>query len=270
MKPVLLSTGQAARLCSVTPDTVLKWVKSGRLPARRTAGGHFRIARPDLEQLAGIAVAVPAPAPPGAELPRTRHFQYCWEYNSRDGRPLPGCAECLVYRARAQRCYELAALGGAGHQRVFCRSRCEECDYYRRVHAQRTNVLVVSDNQVLTALLQREAGAAPFNLETTECEYACSALVDTFRPDFAVIDCSLGPQRTQDICAHLLADPRLPFVRIVLAARRGEFPTECDRAIFARIARPFGVSDIAACLDGVRQEPEAKGGTTAGEAAPAR
>ena len=31
-----LTTGQAAELCSVTPDTVLKWIRSGRLAAART------------------------------------------------------------------------------------------------------------------------------------------------------------------------------------------------------------------------------------------
>jgi excisionase family DNA binding protein len=259
----LLSTGQAARLCAVTPDTVLKWVRSGRLRAHRTAGGHCRIARRDLESLNLVPAAnesTPNAAPLSSRRPN-RHFEYCWEYNSRDGNPLPGCQECLVFQARAERCYEIVKrAGGVGHQRIFCRGACEDCDYYRRVQSQRTNVLVVSDNQVLTALLRRESTAAPFNLEITDCEYACSALVDSFRPDFAVVDCSLGPQRSQDICAHLLQDPRIPFARIILAARPQEFPTECDRAIFARIARPFGIEDIAACLEGIASQRSLQGG----------
>ena len=48
-KAGLLTTGQAAKLCAVTPDTVLKWIKKGRLEATRTAGGHYRVALPDLE-----------------------------------------------------------------------------------------------------------------------------------------------------------------------------------------------------------------------------
>ena len=35
-----LSTGQAAGICSVSPDTILKWIRSGKLPARKTAGGQ--------------------------------------------------------------------------------------------------------------------------------------------------------------------------------------------------------------------------------------
>ena len=45
----MLSTGKVAKLRSVTPDTVLKWIKGGQLPAIRTAGGHYRIARRDLD-----------------------------------------------------------------------------------------------------------------------------------------------------------------------------------------------------------------------------
>ena len=48
MQAELLTTGKAARFCSVKPDTVLKWIKKGRLPAARTAGGHYRIEEQDL------------------------------------------------------------------------------------------------------------------------------------------------------------------------------------------------------------------------------
>ena len=61
-----LSTGAAARLCSVNPDTVLKWIKKGRLPATRTVGGHYRIEEQDL------AALIPAHAVSGVaahELP---------------------------------------------------------------------------------------------------------------------------------------------------------------------------------------------------------
>ena len=38
-----ISTGKAAKMLSVTPDAVLKWIKKGKIPARRTPGGHYRI-----------------------------------------------------------------------------------------------------------------------------------------------------------------------------------------------------------------------------------
>jgi excisionase family DNA binding protein len=247
-----LSTGQVAKVCSVTPDAVLKWIKAGRIKAHRTAGGHYRIDQTELERLRlapeAEAVAVSSPRD-------SRQFQYCWEYRSEGGQPISGCRECAVYHMRAHRCYEVMKLAPeSGHQKLFCHGACETCDYYLRVHDQETNVLVISSDQILTALLAREAPAAPFNLRSTNCEYSCSALVDSFRPDFVVIDCSLGPERTEDMCSNLLQDPRVPFVKIVLAAKPGEFPKECNRAIFAHIGRPFGVRDIAECIESLRRD----------------
>ena len=43
------STHEAARICRVTPMTVIRWIEDGRIPAFKTAGGHRRINRPDLE-----------------------------------------------------------------------------------------------------------------------------------------------------------------------------------------------------------------------------
>ena len=45
MKKGYLTTFQAADILSVTPDSILKWIKSGKLKARRTPGGHYRIPR---------------------------------------------------------------------------------------------------------------------------------------------------------------------------------------------------------------------------------
>jgi excisionase family DNA binding protein len=43
------STHEAARICRVTPMTVIRWIEDGRIPAFKTAGGHRRIQRADLE-----------------------------------------------------------------------------------------------------------------------------------------------------------------------------------------------------------------------------
>ena len=51
MSSQLLTTGKAALLCSVKPDTVLKWIKKGVLPATRTVGGHYRVEEQDLLQV---------------------------------------------------------------------------------------------------------------------------------------------------------------------------------------------------------------------------
>ncbi len=42
------STHDAAKICRVTPMTVIRWIKEGKIPAFTTAGGHRRISRTDL------------------------------------------------------------------------------------------------------------------------------------------------------------------------------------------------------------------------------
>jgi len=49
---MMLSVGKAARLLGVTPATARRWTEIGLLPCTRTAGGHRRIARDDVLELA--------------------------------------------------------------------------------------------------------------------------------------------------------------------------------------------------------------------------
>lgn len=240
-----MTTGQAARQCSVTSDTVLKWIRSGRLPARKTVGGHHRIDEKDLSRVLSPArrsgVAVDA-------APDPRVFRYCWEFNG-NGELMAGCRECLVYELRAHRCYEVAKMGPMnGHSKLFCKRSCLECDYYRSVHGQAINVLVVTDDASLTESLERDVRFAPFNLRVTDCEYRCSALVEVFRPDFVLIDCSLGTEKSKDICLHLMGDPRIPFVRVIMAVGDDGVPSACNKEVFARMRKPLGITEIAECI----------------------
>lgn len=254
MNSRMLTTGQAAKLCSVTPDTVLKWIRSGSLRARRTAGGHHRIDERDLLPFM-VPAAILEPIPPdtaSSTEARRSVSRYCWEYNGRGVLPV-GCKDCAVYHLRAQRCYEVAKLSrDIGHTRLFCKGDCTDCDYYRHVHLQAVNVMVVTDDRGLIESLEKDKQTAPYSLEITDCEYSCSALVDSYRPDYVVVDCSFGPDRSADICNHLLDDPRLPHVRVVLAVEPGRFPKGCDKKAFARIERPFGIANITDCIHRAR------------------
>jgi excisionase family DNA binding protein len=46
----IFSTHDAAAICRVTPMTVIRWIKDGKISAFKTAGGHRRILRADLER----------------------------------------------------------------------------------------------------------------------------------------------------------------------------------------------------------------------------
>ncbi|MFH1531678.1 MAG: helix-turn-helix domain-containing protein [Pseudomonadota bacterium] len=258
MEGNMLSTGQAAKLCAVTPNAVLKWIHEGKLTARRTAGGHHRIDRKDLEELGLMPPTHSTAHMHPARATQQRQFQYCWEHNG-EGRLLDGCKECVVYQMRAQRCYEVIKLAPkVGHKQVFCKGTCEECDYYQIVRRQKTNVLLLTQNEVLATQLKENAESESFALETTDCEYACSALVETFRPDYAVIDCALGPDKSSELCKHLMSDPRIPFVRVIMAAEPHELPRDCDHQVFATIHKPLKIEGISGLIRGTWGETASK------------
>jgi excisionase family DNA binding protein len=124
MNKVYLTTFQAAELLSVTPDSVLKWIKSGILEARRTPGGHYRIARKNIDVLLNKSKKTTIS---GDNQPR-----YCWEFNLQDDNCTDSCVDCLVYKARAMRCYEMSSFPtDFGVLKLFCKSSCDDCEYYR-------------------------------------------------------------------------------------------------------------------------------------------
>ena len=44
------TTSEVARYCAVTNDGVLKWIKSGKLRAFSTPGGHYRVSSDDFRE----------------------------------------------------------------------------------------------------------------------------------------------------------------------------------------------------------------------------
>ena len=120
---VAFSTGQAARYCFVTGDTVLNWINAGSLSAQKTAGGQYRIRASELyrflrehEMSTDLLEAELSVRP------------MCWEFNCQRQTEL-GCAGCLVSRSGAPRCYELREVL---HDAAARPVDCQECDYYQR------------------------------------------------------------------------------------------------------------------------------------------
>src|ERR1019366_5582524 len=147
MKGAGLSTGDAARLCSVNPDTVLKWIKKGQLAATRTAGGHYRIEEPALA--AFIPPSAASEVPGVEQLESDRRPLRCWEYLSRSGAVRDECRKCVVYQIRAAWCFRVASSLGCelGQKKSFCSTSCEDCTYFRRASGQATNVLVITSDK---------------------------------------------------------------------------------------------------------------------------
>jgi excisionase family DNA binding protein len=118
-----VSSGQAARYCLVSSDTIANWIAAGRLPAQRTAGGQYRIRLSDLRSFMkahGMRTDL-------LEEEAGRRTA-CWQYWSLRGEPGPPatCAECPVYRAQALICHEVRPLLPGGTQRALS---CAECEF---------------------------------------------------------------------------------------------------------------------------------------------
>ena len=63
------STHDVAKICCVTPTTVIRWIEDGLIPAFKTVGGHRRVRREDLERVCRER-GIPFNVPTGAEVGR--------------------------------------------------------------------------------------------------------------------------------------------------------------------------------------------------------
>jgi len=123
-----ITTGEAAAIFDVDPDTILRWIKSGEIPAIRTPGGHYRINR-------NVFLTKMIKNTPLNETNEIRsNLSYCWEYNSESGIIRNGCKECIVYKSKASKCYELCNLPvPIGHAKLFCAESCKDCQYFKSI-----------------------------------------------------------------------------------------------------------------------------------------
>jgi len=119
-----LSSGQAARFCLVTSDTIVNWIKGGQLLARRTAGGQFRILVSDLRafmdahemetDLLDAACGTTGRCWEGPDAGRS------WPIEGQD------CDSCLAFRVRAERCFELRCALATDSNEL---EACEGCRF---------------------------------------------------------------------------------------------------------------------------------------------
>jgi excisionase family DNA binding protein len=250
-EPSLLTTGQAAKLCSVTPDTILKWIRKGRLSGVRTAGGHYRIERRDLEPL--MAPRRPADATANRLSECDRQRLRCWEYLSDRGTVRDECQQCVVYRVRAARCFLMAGMEqDVGHVRQFCQTSCEDCVCYRQAQGLATTVLVISKDDDFVKVLdghQSEGIALRFAADA----YQASAIIHDFRPAFAVVDVEPTPGGEARLLESLATDRRVPGLRIVavvprrMAGRKRRL-AKMD-SVIGVLEKPLGGHEVAEVID---------------------
>ena len=247
----LYTTTEAARLLAVSSDTVLKWVRAGKIPSYRTPGGHARIPR------SAIAGLLPEPNGKNGEAvrtPGTESYKYCWDHHAVNGRIKAECRNCIAYKSRARRCYEMRHLPGVfSHLKLQCDTECEQCEYYARTRDVAVSALVVSRGKALVDTLMRDREASVLNLEFADDEYECAAKLERFRPDYVVVDCSLGAGRVRNLCMRLSNDERIPFTRIILCSRTPRLKDYCDNEVFGWITKPFDLSRLEDLVRGLEE-----------------
>jgi excisionase family DNA binding protein len=260
----LLTTGQAAKLCAVTPDTVLKWIKKGKLVASRTAGGHYRVALPDLEPFlaefgqkgTGLArsssvsvgtAPTPAPSPEDDGVP-------CWEFLADGGEVRDECRTCVVYRVRATRCFLMAGIeSDVGHSKHFCQGSCEDCVYYQRVKGGSAQVLFITADGGLESQIEW-FDEASVKLRFARNGYEASTLIQEFRPEVLIIDLDGLSDQGYGLLDSIAADPRLPHVRVILVAPTGQLERILQRTrhrlVVSILEKPDVCRNIAEIVDG--------------------
>lgn len=243
----MISTGKAAKLCSVAPDTVLKWIKKKQLTAVKTVGGHYRVNKEDLRP---YMVIVPEKIVE-EEFTLQPKITYCWEYHSEDGQINDNCRECMIFKTKAEKCFLMAGLGkNSGHAQNFCSNSCYECDYFRYINISPVNVLLVTENKKLEINLKKSV-KDNFILKFSCCGYDTAMVVQDFHPDFIIIDETLI--NSNELCKHLIHDPRIHGSQIILATseenRRGRLP----QGVCATIKIPFTPPDMDECFDNLKK-----------------
>jgi excisionase family DNA binding protein len=251
MASALLTTGKAARMCSVKPDTVLKWIKKGVLPACRTAGGHYRVEEHDLSLVLSQNGATESLKQETALCSRPMR---CWEYMNNG--PGADCRDCVVYKVRASYCFRMVgAMKAAGHAKRFCSGICQECPYYRRVHGLPTNVLVITrEESLIRNLAKRESASLAFRFARRG--YDASAIITVFRPAFVIFDEVILERLGLALLDAIAADPRTMGTRILVAIRNAPMGLRIrHEAVYATIQLPFDADEVLAIINRTPVEP---------------
>ena len=248
-----LTTGEAAELLSVEPDTVLKWIKKGKIAAVKTPGGHHRIDSQEIDRLLDAQGAKAAAVPCKDFLP---HPLRCWEYFSDQEGVRDECLSCVVHEVRAAFCFEMLRLARElGHSQCFCQESCKECVYYRRVTGASTKVLLITADPELLERVERQP-EDEIDLRCAANGYCASAIMNGFRPGFVLVDRDVSPKGWRELVACLHNDQRLPGLKVVLVVPRSELRQRLDRpqGVAGVLGKPFGAKGLLDLIESLPVE----------------
>jgi len=236
----MISTGQAAKFCSVTPDTILKWIKNNKLQAVKTAGGHFRVSKENLKPyMVKTDENKPTPA---------KQIHYCWEYHAQNGKIVENCRECVIFKLKAEKCFLIAGAGkDKGHAQTFCKESCYECEFFHLMNETPKNVLIISENKQLKSGINSETNNG-MNVKCSCCGYETSTIIQEFHPNYIIIDESMVKSSSDEICKHILKDPRAHGSQIIFAVADTDKDKKLPEGVCASITVPFNSSDIKECF----------------------
>ncbi len=61
------------------------------------------------------------------------NVQSCWEFHQERGASGHACNACVVFQTGIKKCYILREE--TEHKKIFCKSDCKDCDYYKQDHS---------------------------------------------------------------------------------------------------------------------------------------
>ncbi len=246
-----LTTGQAAKLCSVERDTVLKWIKRGQVQVARTAGGHYRIDWRNLQEFLPENRCGIRSSSPGI-VPRHRPLR-CWEYLSARGQMQDECKDCVAFEVGASRCFRLRGIA-VDSGKSFCTGpeSCEDCSYYRRVMNLPVRVLIVSTESDLLRRLTKEAGNK-LEILVAQNGYEASGALSRFQPGYIIVDTETQDGPASALVQNLARDNRLHGPRVILAtapsALNRRLVLEKHEIVVAKLAKPIEASRLLALIE---------------------
>lgn len=248
-----ISTGSAAKLCAVTRDTILKWIKKGLIDATRTPGGHYRVLEESIKPYLASSGRKTERSRSRISTPPTTDATPCWEYMSPNNGVNDACQNCIVYRSKALRCFEMSALGDkSGFQGTYCDTSCDECSYYQQAAGQQNhNVLVITEDEYVIGSLIKGLHNTPLMVRFTSSVYECSTLIDSFKPGILLVDFDLQQVAVENLCQRLADDQRLPGAKIVAITSSRVSPEAlslCRRSICANLEKPVSLKQLESCI----------------------